>query len=350
MHAIIFNQHSPDFDVYEYVDNMPVPEIGPDEVLIKVHYAALNRLDDWVRRGWKGLDLSFPHIPGSDFAGEIAAVGDQVEGWEIGQRVSGNPTLFCNRCHYCQCGDHHLCEHFSIVGEHVAGSYAEYMKIPARNLIAVPEGFDLKLAAAASLAHLTAWRNLIVDGGLRPGETVLIVGSGGGVNIAALQLAKLAGAMVWVIAGNAAKAEKARALGADWVHDRSADANWGKAVWKKSKGRGVDVVVDNVGTATWPSSLRCLAKQGRLLTVGGTSGYGTEISVSFIFVRQLRIIGSSMGNMHDARQMFKLLFQGKFTPAIDSVWPLASYPKALRRMVAGEHFGKIIIEIAANMP
>ncbi len=344
MRALVFHRHSPDLDVYDLIE-LPVPEIGPEEVLIKVHYAALNRLDDWVRRGWKGLNLHLPHVPGSDFAGEIVAVGDRVSEWQPGQLVTGNPTLFCNRCRYCERGDHHLCEHFAIVGEHVAGSYAEFMKLPARNLIAVPDGFDLKLAAAASLVHLTAWRNLIVDGGLRPGETVLIVGAGGGVNIAALQLARLTGATVWVVAGNAEKAARVHALGADWVIDRSQEPNLGKAVWRKSGRQGVDVVVDNVGAATWSQSLRCLGKGGRLLTVGGTSGYGTATPVNLIFGRQLRIIGSSMGNMDDARRMFHLLFKGRFTPVIDSEWPLHDYVPALQRMLSGEHFGKILISV-----
>lgn len=345
MRAVVFKAHSPDLDVYEITD-MPAPEIGPDDVLIKVHYAALNRLDDWVRRGWKGLNLSLPHIPGSDFAGEIAALGERVQGWQIGQRVSGNPTLFCNRCRFCERGDHHQCEEFAIVGEHVPGSYAEYMRLPARNLVAVPDGFDLRLAAAASLVHLTAWRNVLEAGRLRPGETVLIVGAGGGVNIAALQLAKLAGATVWVVAGNAGKAARAQALGADWVIDRSQEPQWGKAVWKHSARRGVDMVVDNVGAATWPQSLRCLGKGGRLVTVGGTSGYEAAVPVNLVFGRQISIIGSTMGNMHDARQMFDLLFQGRFTPVIDSEWPLDDYVSALRRMLAGEHFGKIIIRVA----
>jgi NADPH:quinone reductase-like Zn-dependent oxidoreductase len=346
MRAVIFREHSPSLDVYEVVDDMPAPEIGPDDVLIKVHYAALNRLDDFVRQGWRGLNLEMPHIPGSDFAGEIAAVGGHVSGWEVGQRVTGNPTLFCGRCRYCLRGDQHLCEQFAIVGEHVRGAYAETMRLPARNLIAVPDGFDLKLAAAGNLVFLTAWRNLIVDGGLKPGETVLVVGAGGGVNIAAIQLAKLAGATVWVIASNAGKTEKALALGADWVHDRSQESNWGKVVWKKSKRQGVDVVVDNVGAATWPSSLRSLSRQGRLLTVGGTSGYKADVPVNLIFGRQLRIIGSSMGSMEDARQAFNLIFSGKVTPVIDSIYTLDDYVKAVKRLQTGEHFGKIVIDVA----
>ncbi len=349
MKAVIFREHSPDLDVYDVVQDMPVPEIGPDEVLIKVHYSALNRLDDWVRKGWPGLNLELPHIPGSDFAGEIAAVGERVTGWEVGQLVTGNPTLFCGQCRYCLQGNQHLCEHFSIVGEHVRGACAEYMKLPARNLIAIPEGVDLKLVAAGNLVTLTAWRNLIVDGGLRPNETVLIVGAGGGVNMTSIQLAKLVGATVWVVASSAWKAEKARALGADWVIDRSQEPNWAKAVWKKSNRRGVDVVVDNVGEATWGSSLRALGKHGRLLTVGGTSGYKAQVPVNLIFGRQQRIIGSTMGNMEDAHNAFDLIFSGKITPVIDSVWPLEGYVDALKKMIANEHFGKLVIDVKGSV-
>lgn len=346
MKAIVFHQHSPDLDAYTFIDDMPAPEIGPEDVLLKVHYSALNRLDDFVRRGWKGLQLQMPHIPGSDFAGEIAAVGERVSGWQIGQLVSGNPTLFCGACRYCMRGDHHLCEQFGILGEHARGACAEYVRIPARNLIALPPGFDLKLAAAASLVYLTAWRSLIVDGGLRPGERVLIVGAGGGVNIACIQLAKTAGATVWVIAADAEKAEKALTVGADWVHDRGADPDWGRAVWKRSDRQGVEVVVDNVGAASWNSSLRSLGRQGRLLTVGGTSGYSAETPVNLIFGRQVRIIGSTMGNMEDAHQAFRLITGGALTPVIDSVWPLPRYVDALRHMLAGDHFGKIVIDVA----
>jgi NADPH:quinone reductase-like Zn-dependent oxidoreductase len=348
MRAVIFRAHSPDLDVYEVVDDMPAPEIGPDEVLLKVHYAALNRLDDFVRRGWKGLNLTLPHIPGSDFAGEIAAVGAQVSGWEVGQLATGNPTLFCGQCRYCLQGNQHLCDHFAIVGEHVRGACAEYMKLPARNLIAIPEGADLKRVAAGNLVTLTAWRSLIVDGGLRPGEIVLVVGAGGGVNMIAIQLAKLTGATVWVIASNAEKAQKARELGADWVIDRSQEPNWAKAVWKHSQRQGVDVVVDNVGQATWGSSLRALGKHGRLLTVGGTSGYRAEVPVNLIFGRQQRIIGSTMGNMEDARQAFGLIFSGKITPVVDSVYPLEGYVDAMKRMLSGQHFGKLVIDVIGS--
>ncbi len=348
MRAVVFREHSPRLDVYDVVDDRPVPVPGPDEVLLRVHYAALNRLDDWVRKGWRGLNLELPHIPGSDFAGEIAALGADVSGWEVGQRVTGNPTLFCGRCRYCLQGNQHLCEQFAVVGEHVHGACAEYMVLPARNLIAVPQGVDLKLVAAGNLVTLTAWRNLIVDGGLRPGERVLVVGAGGGVNIAAMQLAKLTGATVWVIASNAKKAQMALDLGADWALDRSQEPQWAKAVWLHSQRKGVDVVVDNVGAATWGQSLRALGPHGRLLTVGGTSGYGAQIPVNLIFGRQQRIIGSTMGNMEDAHQAFKLIFSGKLTPVIDSIYPLEGYVAALQRMLANQQFGKLVIDVRPN--
>ncbi len=345
MRAVIFREHSPNLDVYEIVDDMPSPVIGPSDVLINIHYAALNRLDDWVRVGWRGLNLHLPHIPGSDFAGEIAEVGDQVSGWAVGQRVVGNPTLFCDSCRYCLGGDQHLCERIAIVGEHVHGAYAEFMRLPARNLIAVPDEFDLKLAAAGNLVYLTAWRSLIVDGNLRPGETVLVVGAGGGVNIASMQLAKLAGATVWVIAGNADKAEKARALGADWVHDRSQEPEWGRLVWRKSVKLGVDLGGRSVVEIKRGNSLRSLGRHGRLLTVGGTSGYNAEVPVNLIFGRQLRIIGSTMGNMEDARMAFDLIFSGKIRPVIDSVYPLHGYLEAIQRLRSNEHFGKIVMDV-----
>ncbi|MCB0106922.1 MAG: alcohol dehydrogenase catalytic domain-containing protein, partial [Caldilineaceae bacterium] len=232
MRAVVFREHSPSLDAYEVIEDMPVPEIAPDEVLIRVQYAAINRLDNWVRLGWRGLNLDFPHIPCADFSGTIAEVGDVVEGWSAGQRVTANPLLSCGRCRNCLRGLQNRCIHWHILGETVRGACAEYVKMPAENLIAVPNGYDMQKAAAASLVYVTAWHNLMRAGELRAGERVLIVGAGGGVNSAALQIAKLAGAEVLVIASTAQKAEMARAQGADWVHDRSADENWSRAVYQ----------------------------------------------------------------------------------------------------------------------
>ena len=267
MKAVVFYEHGGP-EVLQYREDIPVPEIGADDVLVKVRYAALNRLDNFVRRGWAGLQLKMPHILGSDGAGTLAALGERVSGWQIGQRVTYNPTLWCGKCAYCVAGEHPYCDEFAMLGEHAPGNYAEYVRVPARNLLAVPDDADLLAAAAAPVVFITAWRMLFTKGNLQAGESLLIVGAGGGVNTAAVQLAKFAGATVFVIAGDAAKAEAALALGADWAIDRSVQPNWGKAVWARTNRRGVNVVVDNVGEPTWLNSLRSLGAGGRLLTVG----------------------------------------------------------------------------------
>lgn len=344
MRAIVFFEHGGP-EVIQYREDVPTPDIGADDVLVRVHYAALNRLDDFVRRGWPGLQLKMPHILGSDGAGVIAALGARVTGWQVGQRVTYNPTLWCGACPHCVAGEHPFCDQFSMLGEHAPGSYAEFVRVPARNLLATPDHVDLKTAAAAPVVYVSAWRMLFTRGRLQPGETVLVVGAGGGVNTATVQLAKLAGATVLVVAGDAQKAAAALALGADWVCDRSQEPNWGKAVWAKTQKRGVDVVVDNVGEPTWLDSLRSLGAGGRLLTVGGTGGYRAVTPVNLVFARQLQIIGSTMGSQADFVKVMNLIFSGKIRVAIDEVFALRDYPLALARMKTDQHFGKLVIEI-----
>ena len=345
MRAIVFDQHSPDLDAYRLAGDMPEPTPGPDEVLVRVAYAALNRLDNFVRIGWKGLDLKLPHIPCSDFSGTIVAVGAAVRNWRAGQQVTANPLIWCGVCRACVRGEQNRCRSGHLLGEHVAGTCAEYVVVPARNLVEIPPGYDLRQAAAASLVYVTAWHNLIVAGGLQAGERVLIVGAGGGVNTAAIQIAKLAGAQVYVIASSAAKAEKAHALGADWTHDRSVAPDWGKAIFQATTRDGVDMVVDNVGQATWPTSLRALRPGGRLVTVGGTSGYAATVPVNLIFARHLRIIGSTMGAQDDYLRVMDLIFRGILQPAVDSVYPMRAFRKAMQHMLADEQFGKILIAV-----
>ncbi|PKO22070.1 MAG: alcohol dehydrogenase [Chloroflexi bacterium HGW-Chloroflexi-1] len=344
MRAFVFYQHGGP-EVLQLHQDISTPQPGPGEVLIRVRYAALNRLDDFVRTGWRGLNLVFPHILGSDFSGAIARLGEGVTGWSEGQRVVANPTLWCGACPACVAGRHNQCDRFAILGEHVPGAYAEFVRVPARNLLSIPGHYPDDLAAAAPLTAVTAWHMLVTAGGVRPGESVLVVGAGGGVNSMAIQIARLAGATVCVVAGNAEKAEKARVLGANCVIDRSAEPNWSKAVWDATGRRGADIVVDNVGEATWGSSLRCLAKGGRLLTVGGTSGYNATTPVNLIFGRHLRIIGATMGTQADFEAVMAQVFAGKLAPVIDQVFPLAEYPAALDRMRSGEGFGKILLKI-----
>lgn len=345
MRAAVFYRHGGP-EVLEYRDDIPVPQPAADEALVQVRYAALNRLDDFVRTGWKGLELAFPHILGSDFSGVIAALGADVTGWRVGQRVVANPTLWCGRCPQCRAGQHNRCDAFAILGEHTAGAYAEFVRVPARNLVAIPEDYADDAAAAAPLVGVTAWHMLIRAGGLRAGETVLVVGAGGGVNSMAIQIARLAGARVYAVAADAEKAARARDLGAEWTVDRQAEPNWSRAVWAATGRRGVDVVVDNVGPATWSASLRALAKGGRLLTVGGTTGYEAVTPVNLLFGKHLSIIGSTMGTQADFEQVMAQVWAGRLTPVIDSVYPLADYPAALRRLLAGAAFGKILVQVA----
>ena len=345
MRAVIFYQHGGP-EVLQYREDVAVPQPGPGEALIAVRYAALNRLDNFVRIGWKGLDLAMPHVLGSDFSGAIAALGEGVSGWQVGQRVVANPTIWCGVCPSCVAGWHNRCDRFAILGEHVRGAYAELVAVPARNLVAIPDGYPDDLAAAAPLVSVTAWHSLITAGRLRAGETVLVVGAGGGVNSAAIQIAKLAGATVFVVAANADKAARARALGADWAVDRAAEPNWSKAVYAATCRRGVYVVVDNVGAATWGGSLRCLARGGRLLTVGGTAGYEATTPVNLLFGKHLSIIGSTMGTQADFEAVMAQVWAGRVKPVVDSVFPLAEYPSALSRMMGGEAFGKILVKVA----
>ena len=344
MKAVVFYEHGGP-EVLQYREDIPVPEIGADDVLVKVRYAALNRLDNFVRRGWAGLQLKMPHILGSDGAGTLAALGERVSGWQIGQRVTYNPTLWCGKCTYCVAGEHPYCDEFAMLGEHAPGNYAEYVRVPARNLLAVPDDADLLAAAAAPVVFVTAWRMLFTKGNLQAGESVLIVGAGGGVNTAAVQLAKFAGATVFVIAGDAAKAEAALALGADWAIDRSAQPNWGKAVWARTNRRGVNVVVDNVGEPTWPNTRRSLGAGGRLLTVGGTAGYNAVTPINLVFARQLHIIGSTMGSQADFNKVMTLIFAGKIKVAVDEVFPLQAYPAEPARMMTRQNFGKVVVGV-----
>lgn len=344
MRAMAFDEHGGP-EVLRYRDDIPVPTPGSGEVRVRVAYAALNRLDDFVRAGWRGLNLTFPHILGADFSGVIDAVGGGVDGWAAGQRVVANPTLWCGQCRPCLAGCHNRCDRFAIVGEQAPGAYAEYVCIPARNLMAIPDGTPDDLAAAAPLAGVTAWHMLITAGEVRPGETVLVVGAGGGVNSFAIQIARLAGATVLAVASTAEKAEKAQGLGAGWVVDRAATPDWGRAVWQATEKRGVDVVVDNVGAATWGASLRCLARGGRLLTVGASSGYEAMTPINLLFGRHLRIIGTTMGTQSDFEAMIAQVWAGRIRPVIDSVFPLDQYPAALARLMSGAGFGKILLKL-----
>lgn len=342
MKAVLFYQHGGP-EVLQYAD-FPTPEPKAGEVLVRLRAAALNRMDVMVRNGWPGLKLELPHINGADGAGEVAALGEGGSEFQVGDRVVINANLGCGKCDFCLAGQDNLCRDWHLLGETVRGTYAEYVALPARQLYKLPADFDFHRAAAAALVYQTAWHSLITRGGLRAGETVLIVGAGGGVNTASLQIAKLAGARVIVVGSSAWKLEKALELGADVVIDRSKEEDWSKAVFLATGKRGVDVVVDNFGT-TFMQSLRTLRKGGRLLTVGNSGGPRFEIDNRYIFARHLSIIGSTMSPIRDFVEVMNLVVAGKLQPVLDSTFPLREAAKAQERLWKGENFGKITLEI-----
>jgi NADPH:quinone reductase-like Zn-dependent oxidoreductase len=341
--AVLFRKHGGP-GVLELAE-FPTPEPGPGQALVRLRAAALNRLDLWVREGWPALRLPLPHISGADGAGVVAALGAGVEGLSVGDRVVINANLSCGRCASCLAGKDNLCRDWHLLGETVRGTFAEYVAVPALNLLPLPDGFDEQAAAAAGLVFHTAWHSLITRGRVQPGETVLIVGASGGVNTAALQVAKLAGARVIVVGSSAAKLSLAETLGADLLIDRSKEENWARAVYEATEKRGADVVVDNVGKATLPRSLRAAAKGGRILTVGNSSGPEVELDNRFIFGKHLSILGSTMGTRADFAAVMGLVFEGRLRPVIDRQYPLVEAPAAEARLGAGEQMGKITLAI-----
>jgi NADPH:quinone reductase-like Zn-dependent oxidoreductase len=340
--AVLFHSHGGP-EVLEYSD-FPAPEPAEGQVLVRLKAAALNRVDLWTRNGWPGIRLEYPHIPGADGAGTVAGVGVCVSGWNIGDRVVVNSNLGCGHCPACVAGQDNLCRDWHLLGETVRGTYAEYVVVPAGNIYPVPEGFELRQAAAAALVFHTAWHSLIVRGGLRAGESVLVVGAAGGVNMASIQVARLAGAKVYVVGSSPEKLHLAEELGANVLIDRSKDENWSKAIYSLTEKRGVDVIVDNVGT-TFPSSFRAAAKGGRILTVGNSGGAKFEIDNRFIFGKHLSIIGSTMGTRADFATVMDLVFSGKLKPVMDHDYPLEEAGAAQERLEKGEQLGKITLSI-----
>ena len=340
MKAAIFTEQGPIENLH--IAELPKPEPGPDEARVRVRAVALNHLDLFVRAGLPGLKLVLPHIGGSDIAGEVDAVGTQVTGWRLGEPVVVNPCVWCGQCEWCVMGEESLCREFRIIGEHVHGGLAEYVVVPAANLLRVPSDYPLEQAAAAPLAFMTAWRALITQGQLRAGDSVLILGAGGGVATAAIQIARLAGATVYAASRTEGKRQAARDLGADVVLDSAAD--FGREIWALTGKRGVDVVLENVGTATWDRSLRCVAKGGRVVTYGATSGPQVSLDLRALFWRQYAIIGSTMANREEAAAVLRLVFaERSLRPIVDRVLPLEEIQTAHRLLEAGEQFGKIVL-------
>lgn len=343
MKAILFNEQGGP-EVLHYAD-FPTPEVGQGQVLVKLEVAALNRMDIWTRTGSSGIKVEFPHITGADGAGTIAVLGEGVSDWKVGDRVVINSNLGCGKCPACVAGQDNRCRNWHLLGETVRGTLAEYVVVPATNIMLIPDGFESRKAAAAALVFHTAWHSLIVRGALRPSESVLIVGASGGVNTASIQIARLAGATVYVVGSGADKLKLAESLGADYLIDRKKEENWSKAVYMLTGKRGVDVVVDNVGT-TFPLSFRAAARGGRILTVGNSGGPIIEIDNRQIFGKHLSVLGSSMGTRSDFATVMGLVFQGKLSPVLDRDFPLADARFAEERLEKGLQLGKITLSIS----
>lgn len=326
---------------------MPVPEPGPGEVRIRVHAAALNHLDLWVVRGLPGVTITHSWVMGADGAGIVESRGSDVPGGTPGEGelVLINPGISDRSCEFCLRGEHSMCIRYGLLGEHHPGTFAEYVVVPAPNVRRIPDGVTPEQAAAFTLVTLTAWRMVVTRAAVQPGETVLIWGIGGGVALAALAIAKLRGARVWVTSGDEAKLARARELGADEAFNHFT-LDVAKEVRARTGKRGVDVVLDNVGPATWKQSLGALAKGGRLVTCGATTGPVVETDVRKLFWNQWTILGSTMGNDAELDAIVAELTAGRLLPVIDSVFPLAEGRRALERLQDAAQFGKVVLRIA----
>ena len=342
MKALAFYEHG-GIEKLQIVD-LPKPTIGADDALINVKASALNRLDLFVREGLPGLKLQMPHIPGSDGAGIIAEIGANVRNLKVGQRVTINPGLSCGACEFCLAGEQSLCGDFKILGEHCAGTAADFVCVPAVNVLPIPDVFPFEQAAAVPLVFLTAWRALMSRAQVRAGEDVLILGAGGGASTAAIQIAKKAGARVFVTSSSDPKLEKAKQIGADVLINYSTQ-EWDKEVYKLTNKRGVDVVFESVGAATWLKAIRALRRGGRLVTIGATTGPNPQEEIRQIFWKQVDILGSTMSNQREFREVMKLVLRGELKPVIDVVLPLERAQEAHARLAKGEQFGKIVLTV-----
>lgn len=325
----------------------PAPP-GPNEVRVAIRAATLNHLDLFVARGLPGAHQAYPHVLGADGAGVVAAVGEGVSRVGPGDRVMLNPGISDYTCEFCRKGEHSYCVNYRLLGEHLPGTMAEYVTVPEHNLAHLPN-LDPPLswaeAAGFSLVTLTAWRMLVTRAQLQPGESVLVWGVGGGVSLAALQIARLRGARVIVTSSSEAKLATARRLGAD-VTLNHATQKVAAEIRALTGKRGVDVVVENVGAATWEDSLRCLAKGGRLVTCGATSGPKVVTDLRRVFWNHYTIMGSTMGNAREYQEIVRVLGTGALRPVVDSVFPLAEAHVAFERLERGDQLGKIAIQLA----
>lgn len=325
---------------------IPTPEPGPGRVLVKIEAVALNHLDLWVREGLPSLRLEMPHILGSDIAGVAARLGTGVQGLTEGMPVVLNPGVSCMHCRECLSGQDNLCRSYAILGEHIRGGYAEYITVPAANVVPRPDGMPATDAAAFPLTMLTAWQMLVRRARVAPGETVLVIAAGSGVGTAAIQIAKLFGARVIATSTSDAKLAKARNLGADeTINTTTQDlVEATKALTGK---RGADVVVEQVGKALWGKVILACARGGRIVTCGATSGYEAVTDLRHIYFRQISVLGSTMGCKGDLYTVIDHVAAGRLKPVVDRVLPILQVREAHALLEASAQFGKIVLRVTS---
>lgn len=345
MQALTISSHGA-LDRLELRGDLPVPEVRrSDDVRIRVRAAALNRLDLFVVGGLPGVTITPPWPLGADACGIIDQLGSEVTSVAAGDLVLVNPGISDRTCAYCLAGEQPLCPKFALLGEHLPGTMAEYIVVPAANVRRVPAGVSVEQAAAFTLATLTAWRMIVSRARVQAGENVLIWGIGGGVALAALQICKNIGAQVWVVSSSDEKLRRAGELGADVLLNRTS-VDVARVIRERTARRGMDVVVDNVGQATWSQSLQSLGRAGRLVTCGATSGPAVETDIRRLFWYQWSILGSTMGNDAELDAIVAELAAGRLLPPVDSVHALADGRAAFERLAAGDQFGKIVVRIS----
>ncbi|HXV28237.1 MAG TPA: zinc-binding dehydrogenase [bacterium] len=340
MRAVMFKNHG-DIDQLEHT-YAEIPHVGPHEVLVKVKACALNHLDLWTLMGMPGIKVPLPHILGCDIAGEVVQRGSQVKGIPMKKPVIVAPGISCGKCSFCKSGWDSLCPEYHIMGFQVNGGYAEYVKAPARNIIPVNRRLSFEEWAAIPLVHLTAWHMLVTRAGLQKGETCLIHAAGSGVGSAAIQLARHLGARIITTVGTDEKIRRAKAIGAHEVINYQ-KKDFLAEVKKITDGRGVDVVLEHIGPATFTKSMACLAKKGRMVTCGATSGPTVSLDLRYLFVKQLSLSGCYMGSVKELRKVVSLVRKKKLRPVIDEIFPLREARQALKRLQRRANFGKIIL-------
>jgi NADPH:quinone reductase-like Zn-dependent oxidoreductase len=343
MKAVVFHQHGGP-EVLEYTER-PEPSINAGQVLVEVKACALNHLDVWARKGLPGIQIPLPHILGNDIAGVVRSVGELVTWVKPGDEVMLHPGVSCGHCIECLAGRDNLCRDYAILGYLLDGGYAERVAAPGVNVIPKPKNLSWEEAAALPLVTVTAWHMLVTRANVQPGEDVLVHAAGSGVGSIAIQIAKLRGARVIATASSEEKLAKAEELGADDVLNYS-NADWPKEVRRLTNKKGVDVVFEHTGVATWPGSIASLKTNGRLVTCGATSGYDAQTDIRQVFYRHLTILGSFMGSKAELLEAMKFIETGKIRAVVDQVLPLAEARRAHELMEDRAQFGKIVLRVS----